>query len=78
MSLILLPKGNNRQHEHLANAEKIKNKMHQLSPKRQTGCPEKDIVLQLHSVILDIKKNRCSNFECSTRIKHLGINASNF
>ena len=31
----------------LANAGKINNpnKMHQLSPKRQTGCPEKDIIL---------------------------------
>ena len=48
INLILFPKGNNRQHEHLANAGKIKiilTKIHQLSPKRQIGCPKKDIVL---------------------------------
>ena len=50
INLILFLKGNNRQHEHLANAGKINNpnKMHQLSPMRQTGCPKKDIILLLH------------------------------
>ena len=48
LPIFWFPKGNNRQHEHLANAGKNinnPNKIHQLSPKRQTGCPKKDIIL---------------------------------
>ena len=48
LPIFWFPKGNNRQHEHLANAGKNinnPNKMHQLSPKWQTGCPIKDIIL---------------------------------